>query len=214
MMLTRSLSTLLAAAASALCSPRRHSPPIRSRSACRSACPAPTASSRPRWCSRPNSRSTRSTPRAACSAASSRWKSPTTPPARPARRRLSTRLVFQKKVDVLISMETSAARNAGLPIVARGKVPYIYTSFYEGQSCRPYHVRQCLGARAAGAADRRLLHQGEGRQDLLPDRSATTRSAAACWPSPRPISRRPAARWSARNICRWTAATGRRSSPS
>ena len=39
-------------------------------------------------------------------------------------------LVFRKKVDVLISMETSAARNAGLPIINRGGVPYIYTSFY------------------------------------------------------------------------------------
>ncbi len=47
-------------------------------------------------------------------------------------------LVFQKKVDVLISMETSAARNAGLPIVSRGKTPFIYTSFYEGRSCNPY----------------------------------------------------------------------------
>lgn len=47
-------------------------------------------------------------------------------------------LIFQKKVDVLISMETSAARNAGLPIVNRGKTPYIYTSFYEGRSCSPY----------------------------------------------------------------------------
>ena len=47
-------------------------------------------------------------------------------------------LVFQKKVDVLISMETSAARNAGLPIVNRGQVPYIYTSFYEGRSCSPW----------------------------------------------------------------------------
>lgn len=47
-------------------------------------------------------------------------------------------LVFQKDVDVLISMETSAARNAGLPIVNRGKVPYIYTSFYEGRSCSPW----------------------------------------------------------------------------
>jgi len=46
-------------------------------------------------------------------------------------------LVFQKEVDVLISMETSAARNAGLPIVSRGQVPYIYTSFYEGRSCNP-----------------------------------------------------------------------------
>jgi len=35
-------------------------------------------------------------------------------------------------------METSAARNAGLPIVARGKIPFIYTSFYEGKSCSPY----------------------------------------------------------------------------
>src|SRR3954449_9058534 len=47
-------------------------------------------------------------------------------------------LIFQKKVNVLISMETSAARNAGLPIVARGKTPFIYTSFYEGKSCSPY----------------------------------------------------------------------------
>jgi urea transport system substrate-binding protein len=47
-------------------------------------------------------------------------------------------LVFQKKVDALISMETSAARNAALPIVARGKVPYIYSSFYEGKSCSPF----------------------------------------------------------------------------
>jgi len=47
-------------------------------------------------------------------------------------------LIFQKKVDAIISMETSAARNAGLPIVNRGKVPMIYTSFYEGRSCSPW----------------------------------------------------------------------------
>ncbi|HTT36142.1 MAG TPA: substrate-binding protein [Burkholderiales bacterium] len=47
-------------------------------------------------------------------------------------------LIFQKKVDVLITMETSAARNAGLPIVTRGKTPFIYTSFYEGRSCNRY----------------------------------------------------------------------------
>ena len=47
-------------------------------------------------------------------------------------------LVFQKKVDAIISMETSAARNAALPIVSRGKVPYIYTSLYEGHSCNPW----------------------------------------------------------------------------
>jgi ABC-type branched-subunit amino acid transport system substrate-binding protein len=44
-------------------------------------------------------------------------------------------LVFQKKVAAIIAMETSAARNAALPIVSKGKVPYIYTSFYEGRSC-------------------------------------------------------------------------------
>jgi urea transport system substrate-binding protein len=50
-------------------------------------------------------------------------------------------LVFQQRVDALISMQTSAARNAGLPIVNRGRVPYIYTSFYEGRSCSPWmHV--------------------------------------------------------------------------
>ena len=47
-------------------------------------------------------------------------------------------LIYQKKVDVLISMETSAARNAGLPAVSKGKTPFIYTSFYEGHSCNKY----------------------------------------------------------------------------
>lgn len=44
-------------------------------------------------------------------------------------------LVFQKKVNAVIAMETSAARNAALPVISKGKVPYIYTSFYEGRSC-------------------------------------------------------------------------------
>jgi urea transport system substrate-binding protein len=47
-------------------------------------------------------------------------------------------LLFQKNVDVVISMETSAARNGALPIVTRSKKPYIYTSFYEGRSCNKY----------------------------------------------------------------------------
>ena len=46
-------------------------------------------------------------------------------------------LIYQKKVNVLISMETRAARNAGLPAVNRARTPYIYTSFYEGHSCSP-----------------------------------------------------------------------------
>lgn len=47
-------------------------------------------------------------------------------------------LLFQKKVDAIITMETSAARNAGLPIVSRAKKPFIYTSFYEGRSCNNF----------------------------------------------------------------------------
>lgn len=47
-------------------------------------------------------------------------------------------LIFRQHVNVLISMETSAARNAGLPVVMRGHTPYIYTSYYEGHSCSPY----------------------------------------------------------------------------
>jgi branched-chain amino acid transport system substrate-binding protein len=47
-------------------------------------------------------------------------------------------LVFQKKSDVIITMETSAARSGGLPIVTRGKVPFIYTSLYEGRACNRY----------------------------------------------------------------------------
>lgn len=47
-------------------------------------------------------------------------------------------LVFQKKVSAVIAMETSAARNAALPVINRGKLPYIYTSFYEGRSCNPW----------------------------------------------------------------------------
>jgi urea transport system substrate-binding protein len=53
-------------------------------------------------------------------------------------RRAFNRLVFETKVDVLISMETSAALNVGLPIVQRGKIAFIYTSFYEGHFCNPY----------------------------------------------------------------------------
>ena len=47
-------------------------------------------------------------------------------------------LIFQQHANAIITMETSAARNAGLPVVARGKVPFIYTSSYEGRSCSRY----------------------------------------------------------------------------
>src|ERR1700678_2972845 len=60
-------------------------------------------------------------------------------------------LIFQKKVNALISMQTSAARNGMLPIVTRGKVPYIYTSLYEGRSCNNYlYVDAAVPAQMVG----------------------------------------------------------------
>jgi len=47
-------------------------------------------------------------------------------------------LVLEHKVDAVIAMQTSAARNAALPVISRAKLPYIYTSFYEGRSCSPW----------------------------------------------------------------------------
>ncbi len=46
--------------------------------------------------------------------------------------------IRQHKADAIITMETSAARNAGAPIAERGKTLFIYTSFYEGRACGPY----------------------------------------------------------------------------
>jgi urea transport system substrate-binding protein len=46
--------------------------------------------------------------------------------------------IRQHGADVIITMETSAARNAGAPIAERAKVPFIYTSFYEGRACGKY----------------------------------------------------------------------------
>lgn len=46
-------------------------------------------------------------------------------------------LLRNRDADVIISMETSAARAAGLSIVEEVDVPYIYTSLYEGRACSP-----------------------------------------------------------------------------
>jgi urea transport system substrate-binding protein len=47
-------------------------------------------------------------------------------------------LIFRDKVQGLVAVQTSAARNAVVPIASKAKVPYIYGSFYEGGSCDPY----------------------------------------------------------------------------
>jgi urea transport system substrate-binding protein len=46
--------------------------------------------------------------------------------------------IRQNKADSIITMETSAARNAGAPIAERSKTLFIYTSFYEGRACGKY----------------------------------------------------------------------------
>ncbi|HEX7686682.1 MAG TPA: substrate-binding protein [Burkholderiaceae bacterium] len=47
-------------------------------------------------------------------------------------------LLQQHHADVVIAMETSAARTAMLPFIERARVPYVYTSFYEGHACSPW----------------------------------------------------------------------------
>ena len=79
-------------------------------------------------------------------------------------------LIFQKKVNALISMETSAARNAGLPIVSRGKTPFIYTSFYEGRSCNKYlFVNDGFPTRRSAPIVDYFMRRVQG-ENLLPDR--------------------------------------------
>lgn len=46
-------------------------------------------------------------------------------------------LINQRGADFIISMETSAGREAGIPVAEAANVPAIYTSLYEGASCSP-----------------------------------------------------------------------------
>src|SRR5258708_26180667 len=43
--------------------------------------------------------------------------------------------IHQNKANTIITMETSAARNAGAPIAEKAKTMFIYASFYEGRAC-------------------------------------------------------------------------------
>lgn len=47
-------------------------------------------------------------------------------------------LIFRDKVQGVVAVQTSAARNAIVPVTSKAKVPYIYGSFYEGGSCDAY----------------------------------------------------------------------------
>lgn len=46
-------------------------------------------------------------------------------------------LINQRNASFIISMETSAGREAGIPVAEKANVPAIYTSLYEGASCHP-----------------------------------------------------------------------------
>ncbi|KQO15950.1 substrate-binding protein [Acidovorax sp. Leaf78] len=77
-------------------------------------------------------------------------------------------LVFGKKVHTLIAMQTSAARNAALPIVARGQLPYIYTSFYEGRSCSPWmYVNAWVPEQQVAPVVEYLAHNRNARSFFL-----------------------------------------------
>jgi len=118
-------------------------------------------------------------------------------------------LVFQKKVAAIIAMENSAARNAALPVVSKGKVPYIYTSFYEGRSCNNWmYVNGWVPEQQVAPVVDYFLKSKSARPSSWS--ATTTPSAAACSTSPASTSSRRAARWWARNTCRSTAATGPR----
>ena len=121
-------------------------------------------------------------------------------------------LVFQKKVDAVIAMETSAARNAALPIINRGKIPYIYSSFYEGRSCNRWmHVNGWVPEQqVAPIVDHFMKERGVKTFFLV---GSDYPLAGACSSSPASTSRSRVARWWARNTCPWTAPTGRPSSP-
>ena len=92
--------------------------------------------------------------------------------------------------------------------------PYIYTSFYEGHSCSPWMSRQRLGARAAGgrrSSTTSPKRTGAKSFFLVGSDYAFGRGMLEFTQEVHREDR--AARWSARSTCRWTAATGRRSSP-
>src|SRR5262249_51398556 len=46
-------------------------------------------------------------------------------------------LINQRGAKFIITMETGAGREAGIPIAAKANIPAIYTSLYEGASCSP-----------------------------------------------------------------------------
>jgi urea transport system substrate-binding protein len=46
-------------------------------------------------------------------------------------------LINQRGAKFIISMETSAGREAGIPVAEKANIPAIYTSLYEGASCNP-----------------------------------------------------------------------------
>ena len=118
-------------------------------------------------------------------------------------------LIFQRQVDALISMETSAARNAGLPIVSRGRKPFIYTSFYEGRSCNRYmYVNAWVpDQQVAPIVDHFMDKRGARGFYLVGSDYAFGRGMLA---SPRPTSNARAAGSSARTTSPWTRATGPR----
>ncbi len=122
-------------------------------------------------------------------------------------------LVYEEEVDVLISMETSAARNAGLPIVNRGRTPYIYTSFYEGRSCSPWmYINAWVPEQQVAPIVDHFMAEFEAKTYFLI--GSDYAFGRGMLEFTRDYVEANGARSSAKSICRWTAPTGPRSSPS
>ena len=119
-------------------------------------------------------------------------------------------LIFQKKVDALISMETSAARNAGLPIVGGASAVHLYV-LLRGRSCNKYMYVDAWvpDQQVAPIVDYFAKDKGAKTFFLIGSDYAFGRGMLGVHAS---TSRRRAARCLVRNTCRWTARTGRRSS--
>ena len=109
------------------------------------------------------------------------------------------KLIESDKVDFMVGYIWSNVLLASLKPIVDSKTFTVVTnagaSQLAGELCSPLRVLDLVAERPDAAGDR-PLHEPEGRQDRVPDRTRTTRPARTCWPASRRPSR---ARSSARS---------------
>ena len=111
-------------------------------------------------------------------------------------------------------METSAARNAGLPSWFSGaRCPSSTRRSMRASSCNPYlYVNAWVPEQQVPPIVDHFMKANNAKSFFLIGQRLRLRPRHAGI-HPRLYREDTAAKWSARNICRWTAAIGRRSSP-